>query len=152
MRLGGPISGCHIHIEIYCQTVTDRAKLCRWWKVLGRYESTFFCTYALYHEVPTIVTIASKHSQYICIMLGCFSLNLPGLCSTICGLFLLFSGPIPAMQCSNNRIGGNGFCLIWQDCRFDGFFPLDEAVASRAVFVIVSGSDGRAETFLEVAK
>ena len=34
--------------------------------------------------------------------------------------------------------------------------PLDEAVASRAVFVIVSGSDGRtdgrAETLLEPAK
>ena len=26
--------------------------------------------------------------------------------------------------------------------------PLDEAIASRAVFVIVSGSDGRAETLL----
>ena len=30
--------------------------------------------------------------------------------------------------------------------------PLDEAVASRAVFVIVSGSDGRAETLLDPAK
>ena len=36
------------------------------------------------------------------------------------------------------------------------FLPLDEAIASRAVFVIVSGSDGRAdgraETLLEPAK
>ena len=30
--------------------------------------------------------------------------------------------------------------------------PLDEAIASRAVFVIVSGSDGRTETLLEPAK
>ena len=30
--------------------------------------------------------------------------------------------------------------------------PLDEAVASGAVFVIVAGSDGRAETLLEPAK
>ena len=36
------------------------------------------------------------------------------------------------------------------------FLPLDEAIASRAVFVIVSGADGRtdgrAETLLEPAK
>ena len=36
------------------------------------------------------------------------------------------------------------------------FLPLDEAIASRAIFVIVSGSDGRAdgeaETLLEPAK
>ena len=32
------------------------------------------------------------------------------------------------------------------------FLPLDEAIASRAVFVIVSGSDGRVETLLEPAK
>ena len=39
---------------------------------------------------------------------------------------------------------------------FPSYLPLDEAVASRAVFVIVSGSDGRtggrAETLLEPAK
>ena len=39
---------------------------------------------------------------------------------------------------------------------FMSFLPLDEAMASRAVFVIVSGSDGRAhgrtETLLEPAK
>ena len=32
------------------------------------------------------------------------------------------------------------------------FLPLDEAIASRAVFVIVSGSDRVTETFLEPAK
>ena len=36
------------------------------------------------------------------------------------------------------------------------FLPLDEAIASRTVFVVVSGSDGRtdgrAETHLELAK
>ena len=32
------------------------------------------------------------------------------------------------------------------------FLPLDEVVAYRAAFVIVSGSDGRAEMFLEPAK
>ena len=32
------------------------------------------------------------------------------------------------------------------------FLPLDEPVTSRAVFVIVSGSDGRTETLLEPAK
>ena len=32
------------------------------------------------------------------------------------------------------------------------FLPLDDAVASRAVFVIVSGSDVQAETLLEPAK
>ena len=30
--------------------------------------------------------------------------------------------------------------------------PLDDAIASRAAFVIVSGADGRAETLLEPAK
>ena len=37
---------------------------------------------------------------------------------------------------------------------FFSFLPLDEAIASRAVFVIVSGSDGRADgrTHLEPAK
>ena len=29
--------------------------------------------------------------------------------------------------------------------KLDSFLPLDEAIASRAVFVIVSGSDGRAD-------
>ena len=37
-------------------------------------------------------------------------------------------------------------CLLIQ------FLPLDEAIASKAVFVIVSGSDGRAGTLLEPAK
>ena len=32
------------------------------------------------------------------------------------------------------------------------FLPLDEAIASRAVFIIMSGSDGRAQTLLEPAK
>ena len=32
------------------------------------------------------------------------------------------------------------------------FLPLDKAIASRAVFVIVSGLDGWAETLLEPAK
>ena len=32
------------------------------------------------------------------------------------------------------------------------FLPLDEVVASIAVLVVVSGSDGRAETLLEPAK
>ena len=32
------------------------------------------------------------------------------------------------------------------------FLLLDETIASRAVFVIASESDGRAETFLEPAK
>ena len=31
------------------------------------------------------------------------------------------------------------------------FLPLDEAIASRAVIVIVSGSDGRTESLLEPA-
>ena len=35
---------------------------------------------------------------------------------------------------------------------FVGFVPLDEVVAFRAVFVIVSGSDGRAESLLELPK
>ena len=34
----------------------------------------------------------------------------------------------------------------------ESFLPLDEAVASRAVFIIVSGSDERAEMLLEPAK
>ena len=34
----------------------------------------------------------------------------------------------------------------------NAFLPLDEATASRAVFVIVFGSDGRTETLLEPAK
>ena len=40
------------------------------------------------------------------------------------------------------------------DCTLDTlcFLPLDEAVASRAVYVIVSQSDGRADTLLEPAK
>ena len=32
------------------------------------------------------------------------------------------------------------------------YLPLDEAIASRVVFVIISGSDGREETLLEPAK
>ena len=36
--------------------------------------------------------------------------------------------------------------------KFGPFLPLGEAVASRAAFVIVSGSDGRAEALLEPAK
>ena len=32
------------------------------------------------------------------------------------------------------------------------FLPLDEAIASRAVFVIVTGSDGRTETLFGPAK
>ena len=35
---------------------------------------------------------------------------------------------------------------------FTPFLPLGEAIASRAVFVIVSGSDGRTETLFEPAK
>ena len=52
-------------------------------------------------------------------MIGKFVWHIDGLCPTICGLSLLF------------------FEL------FKEFFPLDEAVVSRAVFVIVSGLDGR---------
>ena len=50
----------------------------------------------------------------------------------------------------NNHLETNDFGHSQRHCQIS--LPLDEAIASRAVFVIVSGSDGRAETLLEPAK
>ena len=49
-------------------------------------------------------------------------------------------------------VGRAGQSSGYKSPGFPPFLPLDEAIASRAVFVIVSGSDGRVETLLEPAK
>ena len=44
-------------------------------------------------------------------------------------------------------------CYVFQNLNaIFNFFPLGETIASTAVFVIMSGSDGQAETLLETAK
>ena len=81
------------------------------------------------------------HNSYQCIQIdrqlipimsayGKFVRRIGDLRRTILGLFLVCYNIIPPND-----------ALV----RFIQFLPLDEAIASRAVFVIVSGSDGRTD-------
>ena len=53
-------------------------------------------------------------------------------------------------MCVSHHLIGSINCLnVFSDVPF---LPLDEAIASGAVFVIVSGSEARVETLLDPAK
>ena len=60
------------------------------------------------------------------------------------------------LQTEGSQIGDHRLSTSWVIIGAMTLLPLDEAIASRAVFVIVSGSDGRtdgrAETLLEPAE